>query len=497
MFSKAIQLILICLFIFTPVAFGSMDIWAFSLMELGILLIISLYSIQGILFQVFGNNPAFGPPNAEAKGQGAISFYAVKKKFSAIPIVLLFLFLAVILFQLIPLPSGVVKILSPKTFEIRQLLSCFHLNLPPSSISGSHPTSSPLSLFPFATQIEFFKWLSLIGFFLFLLYGRLLDDTRIRSRLIIVIMLVGAGEAFYGMIEFFSGHRHILFLDDSSFMSSVTGTFINKNYFAGYLLMVIPLAMGFLLSRLAIQADDYINWRQILSSLEGKNLLIGFGIILMILGLFFSVSRMGIISLLLSFSLLAVLFRDPRKGKWFSKTSILLIGLALLWAGWIGLDAVISRFFSAPEDFKMRWMLWGDTLRIFKDFPVFGSGLGTFPHIFPMYRSFHIQGMVTHAENDFLQFISDVGLLGFGVLLIAFIFFLSKAVSGIRSISSPADSQRYICLGSLVGIFALVFHSLVERNIQIPANAFLFSFIFSLALKPGLESPIKPIHWLK
>ena len=157
----------------------------------------------------------------------------------------------------------------------------------------------------------------------------------------------------------------------------------------------------------------------------------------------------------------------------------------MLWAGWIGLDAVISRFLSAPEDFKMRWMLWGDTLRILKDFPVFGSGLGTFPHIFPMYRSFHIQGMVTHAENDFLQFISDAGPLGFGMLLIAFIFFLSKSVSGIRSIS-PAESQRYICLGSLVGIFALMFHSVVERNIQIPANAFLFTFIFSLALKPGL-----------
>jgi O-antigen ligase len=130
-------------------------------------------------------------------------------------------------------------------------------------------------------------------------------------------------------------------------------------------------------------------------------------------------------------------------------------------------------------------MLWGDTLRVIKDFPVFGSGLGTFPHIFPMYRSFHIQGMVTHAENDFLQFFSDVGPLGFGMLLIAFIFFLSKAVSGIRSMS-PAEAQRYIGLGSLVGIFALMFHSAVERNIQIPANAFLFTFMFSLALKPGL-----------
>jgi O-antigen ligase len=492
MFGKAIQFVLICLFIFTPVAYGSMDVWAFSLMELGILLIISLYAIQAIFFHVSGN-PAFRPPNADAYTQGAIRFSAVKKKFSAFPFILLSFFLALILFQLIPLPSGVVKILSPKTFELRQLLSCTKLSLPPSSISTSFPSSGPLSLFPFATQVEFFKWLSLIGFFLFLVYGGLLDDTRIKNRLIIVIMLMGAGEAFYGMIEFFSGHRHILFLDDSFSISSVTGTFINKNYFAGYLLMVIPLSMGFLLSRLAAQRNHFYGWRQRLSSFDGKNLLIGFGIILMVLGLLFSASRMGIISLLISFSLLGILFRDRQKGKRLSKTSILLIGLALLWAGWIGLDAIISRFLSAPEDFKMRWMLWGDTLRILKDFPVFGSGLGTFPHIFPMYRSFHIQGIFTHAENDFLQFISDVGLLGFGMLLIAFIFFLSKAVSRIRSMSPADSSLRYIGLGSLVGMFALMFHSVVERNIQIPANAFLFTFIFSLALKPGLESTIKSI----
>jgi hypothetical protein len=299
-------------------------------------------------------------------------------------------------------------------------------------------------------------------------------------------MLAGAGEAFYGMIEFFSGHRHILFLDDTSFVSSVTGTFINKNYFAGYLLMVIPLSTGSLLSRLAVQRNHFDGWRQRLSSLDGKTLLIGFCIILMVLGLFFSASRMGIICLLISFSLLGILFRDRQKGRRLSKTSILLIGLAVLWAGWIGLDAVISRFLSAPEDFKMRWMLWGDTIRILRDFPVFGSGLGTFAHILPMYRSFHFRGTITHAENDFLQFISDVGPLGFGMLLVAFIFFLSKAVSGIRSIS-PAEPERYIGLGSLVGIFALMFHSLVERNIQIPANAFLFTFMFSLALKQGLD----------
>ena len=244
------------------------------------------------------------------------------------------------------------------------------------------------------------------------------------NQLIVVIMLVGAGEALYGMIEFFSGHRHILYLDAASLMTSVTGTFINRNYFAGYLLMVIPLSMGFLLSRLAVQRSHFGGWRHRLSSLDGKNILIGFGVILMILGLIILCIPHGDYQPSHSLSVCSGSSSEiPKRRRRFSKTPTLLLGLALLWAGCLGLDAVISRFFSAPDDFlKMRWDIWMNTFQIFKDFPLLGSGLGTFPHIFPMYRSFHIQGLVTHAENDFLQLASDTGLIGIGLLLSLFIY---------------------------------------------------------------------------
>jgi O-antigen ligase len=191
---------------------------------------------------------------------------------------------------------------------------------------------------------------------------------------------------------------------------------------------------------------------------------------------------MGIISLLLSFSLVSLFFRGPQRGQRFSKTPVIILGLALLWAGWIGLDAIIGRFFTAFEDLQMRRLIWGDTYQIFKDFPLLGSGLGTFAQIFPMYRSFHIQNIVTHAENDFLQLASDTGLIGIGLLFILFVYLLWKGISGIRSLS-PRSPQRYIAMGGLVGVLALMFHSLVERNLQVPANAFLFTFLWALVLK--------------
>ncbi len=457
MFNRPITLLLIGLILFTPFAFGSMEIWALALMELGILFIIILRAVRTGIGRFRPSENSFSS--------------TIDNRQSLIPLVLLSLFLLLILFQMIPLPSGILRAISPRTFALRSALS-----LDPSA------SSFPLSFSPFLTRIEFFKWFTLAGLFIFLLrWGPLKRSNRTRKQLLVAVMTAGVLESLYGMFEFFSGHRHILNVAAETFVSSVTGTFINRNYFAGYLLMVIPLSMGFLFSREAARTGRYPGWRHWLSLLDGKTVLIGFGVIVMILGLLFSASRMGIFSLLLSSSLISLFSWSSRK-KGFTGGSILILGLAILWAAWIGLDAVINRFFTASEDFKWRWGFWVNTFQIYKDFPVFGSGLGTFFRVFPMYRSFYTTGLVTHAENDFLQLLSEVGTLGAGLLAVLFFFLLWKALSGIRSLAD-GNPARYIALGGLVGILALMLHSLVERNIQVPANAFLYTLIFALVLR--------------
>jgi O-antigen ligase len=461
-FNFLIKLVLIFLLVFTPIAFGSMELWAFSIMELAILFIIILWAVQNVIVR---------PRPSEKSFNSAIGIPQ-----SAIPMVLLSLFLLLILFQLLPLPSGLLKIVSTRTWELRHQLRMTNDPLP----------MTPLSFFPFLTQIEFFKWLTLAGLFIFLLrWSPMGQGGRTKKQLILAVMAVGVLESLYGIFEFFSGHHHILHLEAETLVSAVTGTFINRNYLAGYLLMVVPVSIGFLFSREAARDSRYRSWRERLSALDGKTLLVGFSIIVMILGLIFTASRMGILSLLLSFSLISFLFRNPEnaeKGKRFSKTAVLIFGLAFLWAAWIGLDAVISRFFSVSEGFEGRWKIWVNTFQIFRDFPIFGSGLGTFVQVFPMYRSFPILGLVTHSENDFLQFLSETGILGTGLLAVLFFFLLFKAFSGVRALSRR-EPARYIALGGLVGILALMFHSLVERNIQVPANAFLYTVLWAIVLR--------------
>jgi len=179
MFVRAIQIILIFLLIFTPVAFGSMDIWAFSLMELGILLILSLYSIQESSFMSL----AILPIGSKCRSKRSRSKELLFRKKKILRLSFGFA-LSVSSGHFIPAdcpPIGDRSISFPKTFEIRQLLSCLPLNPSPSSNPVAHVPASPLSVYPFATQIEFFKWMSLIGFFFFLVYGKLLDDSRIRT----------------------------------------------------------------------------------------------------------------------------------------------------------------------------------------------------------------------------------------------------------------------------------------------------------------------------
>jgi len=314
MLDSLIKWVLIFLLVFTPIAFGSQVLWAFSLMELGILLIIILWAVQRLVYR-----PSVTPTSTNPQ--------------SSIPLTLLLisLFLALVLLQMISLPAGIIKTISPKTYELRNQLSVIN------PITNNQSPITTLSFFPLATKVEFFKWLALAGLFFFLLHWRLSDNRyRITDHLIIAIFLVGVFESLYGIFEFFSGHRHVLNLDLSGRISSVTGTFANRNCFAGYLLMVIPLSIGFFFSRDTYRYGRLRSWRHRLSSFDGKTLLLGFGLILMIMALLLSASRGGIMSLLLSFSLMIFLFRNPSGRDRFSRASVLIFSLAVLWAGWIG-----------------------------------------------------------------------------------------------------------------------------------------------------------------
>ena len=458
-------------------AMGTVELWALSIVELVILLMVTLWVLRssvlkGALFSKTSHSSRGGQDTPDS---GLVQKSVDSSLFKTV-LILLALFLCLILFQMVQLPSGLIELLSPKAHELRYQLRV-----------GNDPMEfMPLSLFPLGTKIEFFKWITLSGFFLFLLHWRCSDEShRTTRQLIVVILLLGFLESFYGMFLVFRGSG------DATFF---TGTFASRNHLVGYLLMTIPLGIGFLFSVETSQTRPASHWLHRLSFLDGKTLLLGFSIIVMILGLIVSGSRAGTLSLLLSLSLSLVLFYDFRKEERLFRKSVVILGLAVLWAGWVGTSALVTRFFATSEDIKLRWVIWENTIQILKDFPLFGSGLGTFAQIFPMYRTFHFRGLVTHAENDFLQLASEVGLVGFGLLAILFLFLFFKRGLRIRPETLP---QRYIGTGALTGILALMFYSLVEKNLQIPANALLYTLLWGLTITPSLQMRRRQSDFMK
>jgi O-antigen ligase len=115
---------------------------------------------------------------------------------------------------------------------------------------------------------------------------------------------------------------------------------------------------------------------------------------------------------------------------------------------------------------------------------MFGTGLETFSSIFPKYKTSDLQYYYLHLENDYLQLLCEMGILGFGIFLWLVLRFFRQIASGY----SPYDprelsSVHYLSLyGCLTGLVAIMIHSFWDFNMHIPSNALLLSMFMGLAI---------------
>jgi O-antigen ligase len=132
-----------------------------------------------------------------------------------------------------------------------------------------------------------------------------------------------------------------------------------------------------------------------------------------------------------------------------------------------------------------RTHFWGVALQIFKDHPIIGSGLESFGAAFTRYDTWSGQLRVEQAHNEYLQTLSDSGLIGF-VLLAAFIFLLFR--SGMKIIGTASGVRREIAIGALAGCLGVLVHSFFDFPLRTCSNAFFFLMLCALATLPiGLE----------
>jgi O-antigen ligase len=201
--------------------------------------------------------------------------------------------------------------------------------------------------------------------------------------------------------------------------------------------------------------------------------------------IFLSGSRGGMIAFAAEIVLLAGWLIKQQKS-W--RTVFAFGGFLLVATGltiWLGGGELLDRVGSihGAGQFEVsggtRLQIARDTVRMFAQKPVLGWGLGVFQEVYPQFRSFSTNLVVDRAHNDYLQILAETGAVGFAVVLWFLWIVLRSAAGKLRSKSS--DVNVAVTLAALLGITGILVHSLVDFNLQIPANAALFYVLCGVA----------------
>jgi O-antigen ligase len=169
---------------------------------------------------------------------------------------------------------------------------------------------------------------------------------------------------------------------------------------------------------------------------------------------------------------------------------VLVVGL-LTWVGGPELAKRIATAGPARSELAtdIRFYINRDGLRMFLKKPVLGWGLGTFPVVYPQFRTFYTNFFVNEAHNDYLQLLVEMGLLGFGTMLW---FLLTLYTQAIKKIGNwPGEMSGAVTLACVLGLSGILVHSAVDFNLQIPANAALFYVLCTVAASEAFAKPAR------
>ncbi len=449
---------LIFLIVFTPLAFGSVHIWAYTIMELIVFSLLILWAIKQLIYLDF----------------------KIEKSLFVIYIVFA-LFLLIIILQTIPLPPNIIKVLSPKTYELYSMV------IPGYKNTTTYDFLRSISIYPYATKVYIVKIISYIG--IFLLVTHEIKGKKKIEMLLITLILAGFFEALYGLYGYFSMDKYILGFKKLYGVDSASGTYVNRNHFAGYMGMVIPLTAGYLSSMLPGKIrEGYGLKHRIIDFLHSPKATIGglflIIIITMILGIVFSLSRMGVISLIVSL-LSMILISLIKQQKKLRNILIVIIFFGIIISLWYGIEPLIDRYlYTADSLIKDRFIVWSATYKLIKDFPLIGTGFGTYRTVYQRYKPSDFRGRLAiydHAHNDYLELISEVGIIGAIPVFIGLVYFLILIIRKWSKRRHPF--ARGIGLGGIGAIIYMLLHSIMDFNMHIPANALTFFIIMALTYR--------------
>ncbi|MDP8263734.1 MAG: O-antigen ligase family protein [Candidatus Ancaeobacter aquaticus] len=488
--SAIIDSVIAFLILFAPFAFGSVEPWAYRIIEVSAVILFVLWIVKICV--------------------GGKEFFRVRFPLISIPVILLIGFTV---FQLFPLQKTTVKKLSPKTYELyatnipRYEPAYYLKNLDKKDYRfrflQKKPYNTflyeavgnderPLSVYTPSTKKYLWKIISLFLIF-FVAVNNITTKEQVR-RILVVIITAGFILALVGILQKLTFNGKLLWFRIPRYGGDPFGPYVNKNNFANYIVMIIPVAIGYILTQIIyrfrrVQGDTlFLRMKNIVvSDFLYRILLMIFVVSVMITALIMSKSLLGVISGLYGLLFfMAYIFIKNKK-----VLLSLIIGLVLFVpmlfiasGGEVSVSQMYKKYSGPSISEQIRVQYYVDGYEMIKDYPYTGTGLGTFSMVFPQYKSVNLGVRTRFLHNDFMQLCIEVGVVCGAIVILSVLFFLVYTVLRLVFLKKKR-SFYYSMFGVAVGMFCMLIHALGGFHFHIPANALLFTVLGALLWSMG------------
>lgn len=398
-------------------------------------------------------------------------------RLSGLEISLLLLLLFTPLLYLIPLPAALIDSLPGRELYVsaEALLS-----------TDTAPAWKPISLNPQATHTVITSLLVPIA--VFIAVRRL--DAHSLQQLIRILLIIALAQAILGLIQYGAGQNGFMILTvDGSHRQAAVGTYANRNHLAGLLAMTLPIALAQLYYSLGRKDDLAVSgaWRRRAAFLGSKSgnaaILYGATALILLVGLVFTRSRMGIAMGMLGLILSTLIFARRIGGTNVFGLTGTLIAVTLGFGAAIGLAPVLDRFSLSGVVEDARGELFSRTLQLIGDFFPFGTGPATFPSVFPRVQPSELGAyFINRAHNDYLEWILEGGVIAVLIIALGAVLYIRQCTR--IYVRGEWSRRRFLQAGAGIGLLALMLHELVDYNLAMPANQVVFALLAGLFLLP-------------
>ena len=366
-------------------------------------------------------------------------------------------FLFYLIFQIIPLPLELIKVLSPTKYQYLDSL-------------GFDKFYSSISLNP---SNSFFGFLNIFSLFLFLIiFKSLFYKIKHILNFYYFIILMGAISASIAIYFYLIGNPDLFIIKNSFYKNSATGFFINRTVFSCFLVLCFFCGAEYLRLFKKYNKDTSENFF--------RKIHVRIYILFITIGIITTFSRIGnflLISIITFYIFHILIFKDNKNKSFFYTLMLIVVFDVLILGFYFGAEKLVSRysflsnelnefFPNFPENNISRGSLALFSLQKIKEFSLFGYGLGGFEYLFKISYSDLSSLYANHAHSDLPEFIGELGLIGFLNLLSVFLMILIK--------------NNFFYFKNLLLFYFLIILLIFDFSLHIPIIQFLLVILFSI-----------------